>query len=82
MRFPKKIKRELGLLLMRERHKKCLHSHYVCRQLNLPDATFGWVELGSKGAKWRHFAELLDFYNKDLKIELIERQPEEKNNEA
>ena len=81
MLFAKKLKKQIGLLLMIERHKRGLQHKYITKKTNISPEMLDWTELGAKKNHWQHYGELLNFYQKDLKIELVDCYQKEKHHE-
>lgn len=77
MLFSKKLKKEIGLLLMIERHKRFLSQACVSKKIGISQTLLDWFELGAPKNNWKHYGELLDLYQKDLKIELVDRPKKE-----
>nr|QIM10789.1 hypothetical protein PlAlph_6810 [uncultured Alphaproteobacteria bacterium] len=70
------IKRLIGIELGSLRRERCLCLEEVAALTKLPPAAIDQLELG-KLRTWRLYRELLNFYGKTLKIELIDK-PETK----
>lgn len=66
------IKRLIGIELGSLRRERCLCLEEVAARTKLPTAAIDQLELG-KLRTWRLYRELLNFYGKTLKIELIDK---------
>ena len=70
--FNNKIKKIIGQELHKYRCDHFLQLKTVAAKTGIPWYVIDNMEIGSV-RKWEHYRRLLEFYGKELKIELIER---------
>ena len=70
--FNNKIKKIIGQELHKYRCDRFLQLKTVAAKTGIPWYVIDNMEIGSV-RKWEHYRHLLDFYGKELKIELIEK---------
>ena len=70
--FNKKIKKIIGQELHKYRSDRFLQLKTVAAKTGIPWYVIDNMEIGSV-RKWEYYRHLLEFYGKELKIELIER---------
>ena len=70
--FNNKIKKIIGQELHKYRCDRFLQLKTVAAKTGIPWYVIDNMEIGSL-RKWEHYRHLLEFYGKELKIELIER---------
>ena len=70
--FNNKIKKTIGQELHKYRCDHFLQLKTVAAKTGIPWYVIDNMEIGSV-RKWEHYRHLLEFYGKELKIELIER---------
>ena len=70
--FNNKIKKIIGQELHKYRCDRFLQLKTVASKTGIPWYVIDNMEIGSV-RKWEHYRHLLEFYGKELKIELIER---------
>ena len=70
--FNDKIKKIIGQELHKYRCDRFLQLKTVAAKTGIPWYVIDNMEIGSV-RKWEHYRRLLEFYGKELKIELIER---------
>ena len=68
--FNDKIKRIIGQELHKYRCDRFLQSKTVATKTGIPWYVIDNMEIGSV-RKWEHYRRLLDFYDRELRIELV-----------
>lgn len=74
-KFRNKVKRKIGLALAEMRRKRGLQLKDIMRQTNLDWQVIDKAETGNV-CGWPAYRRLLEFYNKEIKIELVDKPTE------
>ncbi|MCM1324829.1 MAG: helix-turn-helix transcriptional regulator [Acetobacter sp.] len=67
-----RFRRELGILLIKERKKHNLSLEELCEKLTLNIEVVSDLERGQNRTHWRTLCRMLDYYNKWLTIQLVD----------
>ena len=74
-KFRNKVKRKIGLALAEMRRKRGLQLKDIMRQTNLDWQVIDKAETGNV-CGWPAYRRLLEFYGKEIKIELVDKPAE------
>lgn len=74
-KFRNKVKRKIGLALAEMRGKRGLQLKDIMRQTNLDWQVIDKAETGNV-CGWPTYRRLLDFYGKEIKVDLVDKAAE------
>ena len=69
----KQIKRQLGELFWNERRLKGYELRYVSKKTKISIVMLDFMEQGRGHNNWKKYQDLLDFYGKDININLYDK---------
>lgn len=67
----------MGLAFMLEQHRVHFGRNYIHKKTGVSPAMLDCLELGAECTCWEPYRKVLELYQKDIKIELVDRSPEE-----
>lgn len=77
MNTQKTIRKQLAWIIMSERFKRRYSFVEAAKFLNITTRAYSFVDLGRTKAGWCNFKKLLDHFNIDIQVKLIDIQKEE-----
>ena len=67
----KNIKKEIGFQLFCHRHKHKIRVCEVCKALNISPKKLDEIEIGRRKIDFQKIKSLLEFYNLDINVQLM-----------
>lgn len=70
------LKKDISAELMRTRYQKSLAARTVAKKCNMQISQLDKIELGQETICYSSYNKLLNFYNKDIEVFLVEKNHE------
>ena len=73
--YKRSFKKTIGKILIEERLARNIRIEFLSKQLQIQIKSIEQIELGQSDYNWLTLYKILDFYNKQISITLVDNKP-------